>query len=239
LKIMAIGPHPDDIEYYCAGTLAKYKAEGHDIAIVCMTNGEVGSQKLTKQKTGAIRRKEAEEAADILGVKFFWLGYPDEFLFNTPEVRLNIIEVIRQFDPDIIITSDKDLDSHPDHTTTGKIIWDVHVMCAVNKIETKTKACSKIPEIFFMDTIVGVNFEPEIYVDITDYWDIKEEMLKSHNSQAEFLMDLYGMSMIENCKLQCAFRGLQSGCKYAETFRKPKFYPQKANSGFDVMAYGT
>ena len=230
MKVMAFEAHPDDIEYFCAGTLAKYKAAGHDVAIACVTNGEVGSPTLSKEEIAAVREKEAKESADIIGAKFFWMGYPDEFLFNTEDVRLHIIETIRQFDPDIIITLDKDNDYHPDHTNVGQLIWDTHVMGVVPNIETETQPCSKIPEIYFMDTVAGIDFLPEFYVDISEHWQTKERMIECHASQIQWSMRQYEMSLVDDAKLQSRFRGYQSGCKYAEAFRKPKFFPQKTHS---------
>lgn len=229
-KVIAFGPHPDDIEILCAGTLTKYKANGHEVAMVCVTNGEVGSTELTKREIAVVREEEARKSAKIIGAEFFWLGYPDEFLFNTPESRLHIIEIIRQFSPDIIITTDKDHDYHPDHTTVGQLIWDTHVMGAVKNIETKTKAMKNIPEIFFMDTVAGIDFQPEFYVDITEFLEIREEMLRCHTSQLGFCDEMYGDNIVDNARLQAGFRGYQAGCKYAEAFRRPKFYPQKIDS---------
>ena len=230
MKVMAFEAHPDDIEHFCAGTLAKYKAAGHDVAIVCVTNGEVGSPTLSKEEIAAVREKEAKKSADIIGAEFFWMGYPDEFLFNAKEVRLHIIETIRQFDPDIIITLDKDNDYHPDHTTAGQLIWDTHVMATVPNIKTETKPCSKIAEIYFMDTVAGINFMPEFYVDISDYWDKKKAMLLCHKSQEGWLKKQYNTGLVENAEIQAKFRGYQAGCKYAEAFRKPRFFPQKIHS---------
>ncbi len=227
MKIMAFCPHPDDVELSCAGTLAKYKDQGHDVAIVYVTNGEVGSPTLTKEEIAAIRKREAENSAKVIGAEFFWLGYPDEFLFNTADVRLNFIETIRQFEPDIIIAPDKDNDYHPDHTTTGQIVWDTHIMTTVPNIQTKTKPCSKIADIYYMDTLAGINFLPDFYVDISDFWNKKKMMLECHESQAEWLMDQYEASIVENAEIQSKFRGYQAGCKYAEAFRKAKFFPEK------------
>ena len=112
MKLMAFGAHPDDIEFVCAGTLTKYKQAGHDVAIAISTNGEVGSPVLSKSEIAAMREKEARESAAKIGAEFFWLGYPDEFLFNSKEVRLHYIDVVRQFRPDIIICPDKDADYH-------------------------------------------------------------------------------------------------------------------------------
>mgnify|MGYP000023539878 CR=1 FL=1 len=225
MRIMAFGAHPDDIEFQCAGTLAKYSKAGHKTAIVVVTNGEVGSMTLSKKEIAAIRKREAKAAADVIGARFFWLNYPDEFLFNNEKVRLHFIEIIRQFRPDIIICHDKDADYHPDHTTTGQIIWDTHVMVPVPNIKTKSPPTDKIPEIFYMDTVAGINFQPEFYVDITDCWEKKAQMVACHKSQEGWLKSQYGVSGVEFAQTQSRFRGFQAGCRYAECFRRPKFFP--------------
>lgn len=225
MRIMAFGAHPDDIEFLCAGTLAKYSQMGHQIGIAISTNGEVGSPTLGKKEIAAIREKEARRSADKIGAEFIWMGYDDEFLFNTKEVRLKYIEAVRKFRPDIIICPDKDSDYHPDHTTTGQIIWDLHVMVSVPNIKTESPPCDIIPDIYFMDTIAGVNFQPEFYVDMTDQWKIKAEMIKCHESQESWMIDQYGVSCVTFGETQSRFRGFQAGCRYAECFRKPKFFP--------------
>jgi LmbE family N-acetylglucosaminyl deacetylase len=225
MKIMAFGPHPDDLEFLCAGTLAKHARAGHQVAIALSTNGEVGSPTLSKGEIAAVREGEARASAEIIGARFFWMGYPDEFLFNTREVRLHYIEVIRQFRPDIILCPDKDADYHPDHTTTGQIIWDTHVMVTVPNIETQTQPCAKIPEIIYMDTIAGVNFQPEFYVDISEQWETKAAMIACHQSQETWMVNQYGVSCVEFGQTQSRFRGFQAGCRYAEGFRRPKFFP--------------
>ena len=225
MKIMAFGPHPDDIEFLCAGTLAKYARLGHQVAIALSTNGEVGSPTLSKAEIAAVREAEARASAAIINARFFWLGYPDEFLFNTREVRLHYIDVIRQFRPDIILCPDKDNDYHPDHTTTGQIVWDTHVMVTVPNIETPTAPCEKIPEIIFMDTIAGVNFQPEFFVDISAHWETKVAMIACHKSQETWMVAQYGVSCVEFGQTQSRLRGFQAGCRYAEGFRRPRFFP--------------
>ncbi len=225
MKIMAFGAHPDDIEFLCAGTLAKYHQAGHEVAIAISTNGEVGSASLKKPEIAAIREKEARASASLIGAQFFWMGYPDEFLFNSREVRLHYIEVIRQFRPDTIICTDKDADYHPDHTTTGQIIWDTHVMVTVPNIETASPVCAKIPEIVYMDTVAGVNFHPEFYVDISAQWETKAAMIACHQSQEAWMVQQYGVTSVEFGQTLARLRGFQAGCRYAEGFRKPKFFP--------------
>jgi len=231
MKIMAFEAHPDDVEFLCAGTLAKYASFGHEVAIVCVTNGEVGSPTMDKAQIAAVREKEARNAAQLINATFFWLEYPDEFLFNNAQVRVQVIDTIRQFQPDVIITLDKDNDYHPDHTTTGQLVWDTHVMVTVPNIKTSAPPCEKIPEIYFMDTPAGINFTPECYVDISDHWETKVSMLTCHKSQEDWCMNQYGISLVNNAEIQARFRGYQVGCRYAEAFRKPRFFPQHIPAG--------
>ena len=226
MRVMAVEAHPDDVEYFCAGTLAKYRAFGHEVAIACVTNGEVGSPTHSKEEIAAIRHNEAARAAALINADFFWLGYPDEFLFNSEQVRLHIIDTIRRFRPHAILALDKDNDYHPDHTTAGQLIWDTHVMVTVPNIVTDAPPCDFIPDIFYMDTPAGINFEPEYYVDITAHWETKAAMLACHQSQETWSMAQYGCPLAENAAVQSRFRGYQAGCTYAEAFRKPRFFPQ-------------
>jgi len=230
MKIMAFAPHPDD-ELNCAGTLAKYSDAGYETAIVFTTNGEVGSAEMDKKQTAAVRREEARASAGVIGAEFFWLDYQDEFLFNTEKVRLHFIDIIRQFRPDIVICPDRDSDYHPDHTTTGQIIWDVRVMVTVPNIVTEHLPCSKIPELYYMDTVAGINFIPEFYVDVTELWDKKSVMIGCHKSQQSWMLDQYGVTHEEFVRVHSMFRGFQAGCRYAEAFKKPKFFPGNTKQG--------
>jgi LmbE family N-acetylglucosaminyl deacetylase len=120
MKVLAVGAHPDDLEFLSAGTLAKYKRLGHEVAIAIATNGEVGSSTLPKAEIAALRRAEAAASAAVIGAEFHWLGYPDEFLFNNAETRLRFIDLVRAVRPDLVICHDPENDYHPDHTTSGR-----------------------------------------------------------------------------------------------------------------------
>ena len=225
MRVMAFGAHPDDVEILCAGTLAKYAKQGHAVAIAVATNGEVGSPTLPREEIAAIREAEARKSAAIINAEFFWLGYPDEFLYDSPDVRRHFIDVIRKFGPDIVLCPDKDRDYHPDHQRTGQIVWDTHVMVTVPNIATATAPCAKIYDIWFNDTVAGINFQPESYVDITETWETKMAMLACHESQAAWLMAQYGLPPSYFAETQSRFRGYQSGCTFAEAFRKVQVYP--------------
>lgn len=226
MRILAFGPHPDDVDFQCSGTLAKYKAQGHDVGIAVVTQGDNGSATLTHEAIAAVREQEARASAALIGAKFFWLGYRDAFLYDTPEVRRHFITVLREFQPDIVLCPDKDRDYHPDHTRTGQIVWDTHVMSSVRLIEAGRPACGRIHEIWFYDTLAAIGFEPEVYVDVTAFWDTKVKMLACHESQNSWMMHHYGVTMADNAEAQSRLRGFQTGCKYAECFRRARMFPQ-------------
>jgi len=229
MRIMAFGAHPDDIEIFCSGTLAKYAAQGHAIGMAVMTRGDVGSPTLSREVIGAIREREARTSAAIINAEFFWLGYDDEFLYDSPDVRRHVVDVIRQFRPDIILCPDKDHDYHPDHTRTGQIVWDTHVMATVPNIPTKTPPAGHIHEIWFYDTMAGIDFRPEFYVDISEHWETKTRMIDCHVSQAEWLISQYGKTPTHYAGIQTRFRGYQAGCEYAEAFRASRSFPSIAS----------
>jgi LmbE family N-acetylglucosaminyl deacetylase len=226
MKVLAVGAHPDDIEFLCAGTLAKYKRLGHEVAMAVVTNGEVGSSTLSKCEIAAVRRGEAEASAAAIGAEFHWLGYPDEFLFNDAQSRLTFIDLVRQVRPDLILCNDPDNDYHPDHTTSGRIVWDTHVMVTVPNIITDHPPCEKIPEIIYMDTIGGVNFIPNRYVNISADIDAKRRMLACHKSQEQWMIDMYGVTTVAMMENFSRMRGFQCGAAFGEGFRVPPMWPK-------------
>ena len=153
------------------------------------------------------------------------MGYPDEFFYESPEVRLRYIELVRQTRPDVVITHDPQDDYHPDHTTTGQLLWNTRVMAAAVTIKTASPAWEKIPDLYFMDTLGGINFRPHDYVDITSTIETKRQMISQHVSQIEFMKQRYGMTMVEFMEICSSFRGLQASVRYAECFRRSMTYP--------------
>lgn len=227
MRILAVGAHPDDIEFQCAGTLAKYRRLGHQVGLAVATNGEVGSATLSKAEIAAVREKEARSSAAVLGAEFYWLGYPDEFLFNNAESRLKFIDLVRAARPDLIICPNPVADYHPDHTTVGQILWDIHVMVTVPNIVTDHPPAGVIPEIVYMDTISGVNFIPDKFVDISDDLETKKKMLACHKSQDAWMVNQYGVTCVAMMESFARNRGFQCGCKFAEAFRVPPIWPRK------------
>ena len=91
MNILAIGAHPDDIEMQCAGTLALYKKQGHEIFVAVATNGNVGSPVLSREEIGNIRHKEQITSCEMIGAELIWMDYDDEWLFNDRPTRTRFI----------------------------------------------------------------------------------------------------------------------------------------------------
>ena len=226
MRILSFSPHPDDSEIFCSGTLAKYAAFGHDVGIVTMTRGDVGSPTLSRDEIAAVREQESRNAAAVIGAELFWLGYDDEFLYDTPEVRRRVIDVLREFKPDVVLCPDKDHDYHPDHVRTGQLVWDTHVMGPIKNIPTAHPPVDSVHEIWYYDTAAGIGFEPEFYVDITDFWETKKKMVECHVSQNEWCKHMYDIPVTYFGETQSRFRGYQAGCRFAEGFRRSHSFPQ-------------
>jgi LmbE family N-acetylglucosaminyl deacetylase len=227
MKILAVGAHPDDLEILCAGTLAKYAARGDCVTMAVATNGEVGSPTLEKAEIAEIRRLEAKAAADVIGAEFIWMNYPDEFLFSTEHTRLDFLNVVRRSRPDVVLTH-APTDYHPDHRATGQILWDIRVMTTVPNIKTEHPPCEKIPEIYYFDTVAGIDFVPQYYVDISKVFESKRQMLVCHKSQSIWLEHQYEMSYLDFIEYTGRYRGLQCGVPYAECFQSSPTWPKRS-----------
>lgn len=247
MNIAAVGAHPDDIELLCGGTMAKYVQKGHRVTFIIATNGEAGSPAISKddidhpdrngrtkistaptiskKEIAAIRHEEAKEGARIIGADLIWLGYPDEFLFDTEETRLAVLGALRKSGAEVVFAHYADL-YNPDHNTIGKIVNDVGALLPHRNIPTESPPLEKNPYLYFMDTITGIGFDPDQYVDITDVFEIKMKALLAHKSQYYFLKELDGIDYADMMETQAKFRGYQSNVKYAEAFIGLKAWPR-------------
>lgn len=227
MNVLAICAHPDDAEIWCGGTLAKYAKRGDRVTIAIATNGEVGSPTLPKEEIAAIRRQESMEAAKVIGADLIWMDFRDEFLFDTETTRLAFIEAMRSSKADVVLTHWPNDLYNPDHTVTGQVANDVAIMTTVPNIVTASPPLPKIPIVYFVESVAGLGFQPEEYVDITDTFELKKRMLEKHESQVgDWLADQYGSNAMEMIEVIARFRGIQSGVRYAEGFIRAKAYPR-------------
>lgn len=223
MNILAIGAHPDDIEYQCAGTLAKYVSTGHKVFVATATSGNIGSAHHSMEEIARIRKAEAKESAAIIGAEYICLDYDDEMFFDSKEARLKFIDLVRYCRADVILTHYPE-DYNPDHELTSKIINDIAVMIPIAHLKTANPPYDVTPVIYYFEPAHGLRFIPTDYVDITKQMDIKRRMLSCHKSQMQWMADNYkntetgGDSFLEIAEVMSRYRGIQSGVKYAEGF---------------------
>ena len=218
MNVLFVGAHPDDIEVFAGGTAGRYADRGDKVFFCVATNGNVGSSTLPKDEIARIRHAEAAAGAAVVGAELIWLDFDDEFLIDTRQTRLKFIEAFRVADPDVVFCHWTG-DYNPDHSISGTIVDECVHMAAVPNIETASGPTGKLPHVYFLDTIAGVGFEPELYVDIADVFERKVEMARCHQSQNSWMKDMFGYEIHEFLEIPARFRGLQASCAMAEAFR--------------------
>jgi LmbE family N-acetylglucosaminyl deacetylase len=218
MNVLFVGAHPDDIETFCGGTAALYAEQGDRVFFCVATNGNVGSSTLSKEEIASVRHQEAINGAKLIGGELIWLNFDDEFLLDSVETRRAFVEAFRIARPDVVFCHWRE-DYNPDHSISGMIVDECAHMGTVPNIKTASPPTDKIPHVYFMDTPAGVNFVPEIYVDITKTFAKKVEMVRAHASQGQWMKDIFGYDLEAFLEIPARFRGLQANCPMAEAFR--------------------
>jgi LmbE family N-acetylglucosaminyl deacetylase len=216
--ILAVVAHPDDAELLCAGTLARARNDGATIAICVLCRGDKGEPSQKISNLSAVRRKEIAASAKVLGAKLFLLGLPDGTLADTLALRLKLVEIYRQFKPTLVLAHAPE-DYHPDHRAASALAEAASWFCASRGHRTHSPALKSSPALWFMDTIGMNGFAPGFYVDISDFVDLKSQMLACHKSQLVRANDADFSSLSEMMQLQSRARGMQTSVAAAEAFR--------------------
>lgn len=181
LDILAIAVHPDDVELGCSGTLMLEKARGKKVGVLDLTRGELGTR-----GTPELRNDEALAAASIMDLDIREnAGMADGFFRNDEEHQRLLINVIRRFQPEIVLANALD-DRHPDHGRAGHLISDACFLSGLRKIITTDEAGDSQPHwrpkyIFHM--IQDRYYTPSFVYDITDVMERKIESIKAYSSQ--------------------------------------------------------
>jgi bacillithiol biosynthesis deacetylase BshB1 len=227
MRVLAVGANPDDVEFLCAGTLARYVKRGDQVAIAYLTAGDKGSQGMPPEQTAAVRREEAENAARVIGADIYPLGLPDGAVEVNLPTRRRVVEVIRRARPDVLITH-YFRDYMSDHNATSRLVKDASFWAAVAGFEgdpNEAPPHGLIPPVYYMDTALGIGFQPEEYVDISDVMEVKLEMLSQHRSQIRYMKERDGLDFLDCMKTAARYRGYQCGAAYAEGFMAERVYP--------------
>ena len=219
VNVLAFGAHPDDVELYCGGTLAKYAQAGHSVTMVVVCNGVAGRGEMPAGEIIQIRAQESLDAANLIGADAVHLGYPDHHIPMDDSIKGRITEVIRGARPTVVFVHAPD-DCYLDHERTSRLVEECLNLAPDREVETESPPLTDWPLLYYMDTVSGLGFEPNEFVDITDVFDIKRKMTECHASQAALWRSdpsLDGpVDMMEIC---ARFRGIQCGVRYAEAFR--------------------
>ena len=177
---MVIAAHPDDAELGCSGTILSHVAKGYKVGIVDLTQGEMGTR-----GTPEIRLQEAEEAGKILKLTAREnLGFKDIYFLNDEAHQLKLIEVIRKYQPEIVIANAV-TDRHPDHGKGSELASKACFMSGLRKIETSYNGENQEPwrPKFVYHYIQNNYINPDFIVDITPYWDEKIASIMAFKSQ--------------------------------------------------------
>ena len=180
VDLLCITAHPDDVEIGCAGTVLRHRAQGRTVGLVELTAGELGTR-----GTPAIRRAEAEAAADVLGVAFrYQLGLADGFFRADRESLLRVVASIRRHRPQVVITNAV-RDRHPDHGRAGALVAEACFLSGLRRIETLHEGVAQ--EAFRPRSVFHMVqdrwIDPSFVVDVTPYWGGKMESLRCFRSQ--------------------------------------------------------
>jgi LmbE family N-acetylglucosaminyl deacetylase len=207
-RVLAIGAHPDDVEFMCAGLLALLKNAGYDVHIATLSSGDCGSMEIDPETLIAIRRGEAEDSCRVLGASYHRLEFKDFSIFNDDASSRTVCALLRKVDPQIVITHSPQ-DYLSDHETTSTLVRNACFSAPAPNYNTPqwtaTKRSSSVPYLFYAQPMEGIDIfgepiAPHLYLDITSVFAIKERMLSCHKSQREWLraqhrMDEYVESM--------------------------------------------
>src|SRR5918996_1753725 len=192
MRVLAVSAHPDDVEFGCAGTLAKWVDEGAEVTMCIVTDGSTGTQdqELMGTNLSKLRKEESQRAADVLGVKeVVWLDYQDGYVEYTLELRKDIARVFRQYRPHRYIVMDPtpvidDFVNHPDHRAIGQASLDVTLSAGTTPghfpelLAEGLEPWRGLREVW----IVGPGDRP-VVVDISATIDRKIKALLAHESQ--------------------------------------------------------
>ncbi|MFT7163246.1 MAG: bacillithiol biosynthesis deacetylase BshB1 [Bacteroidia bacterium] len=180
LDVLVFAAHPDDAELSCGGTILSLVASGKKVGIIDLTEGEMGTR-----GSVSLRYKEAVASGRILGISIREnLAFADVFFLNDRAHQIKVIEVIRKYKPEIILCNAMK-DRHPDHAKASQLVVQANFMAGLRKIETSID--KKVQEACRADLVYHYIqtdwIQPDIVVDVSDFWNKKMEAVRAFKSQ--------------------------------------------------------
>lgn len=208
LDILAVSPHPDDVELCCGGLIAKMSGKGYHVGIVDLTKGELGTE-----GTAEIRMQEAAEAAEILGVHVREnMDFGDCRLSYGFDEAKSLADIIRRHKPSFLIAPYGDK-HHPDHAASRKLVDKAVFFAGLMKIQAHHKAHRVAMVAYYM---LHESFVPSFVVDVTESYEKKLEAIKAYKSQMGLMVGVEGL--LKSIELRDQLYGLRVGVKHGEPF---------------------
>ncbi|MGI8599459.1 MAG: bacillithiol biosynthesis deacetylase BshB1 [Chitinophagaceae bacterium] len=235
LDILAIGSHPDDVELGCSGTLIKEITKGKKAGIIDLTEGELGTR-----GTVETRHNEAADAAKIMGLSVrVNMKMRDGFFVNDEQHQLQLIRILRRYQPDIVIGNIMD-DRHPDHGRAGKLIFDSCFLSGLKQIKTvdEGKEQEKWRPKQLFHYIQDRFYEPHFVIDITEVFDQRLKAIQAYKTQFHHPGSndpetyISSPDFMEALTARARLLGKRIGVKYAEGFLSEKSI---GIDGFDAL----
>ncbi|HEX5083349.1 MAG TPA: PIG-L family deacetylase [Blastocatellia bacterium] len=228
-RLLSAMAHPDDAEILIGGTLFHLKSLGWELGIMTMTSGDCGSAMHGNEEISRIRYAEAGAAADYLGAWYSCAGLMDVEIFANAENLRRVVETMRRFDPDVVITHSP-ADYMVDHEEASRLTRSACFALSMPLYRTRqiapAPATKSTPALYYADPVEGVDamgerIIPHFYVDITETLENKLEMLSLHKSQRDWLRAHHGLDeYLEQARRWSARHGQECGCDYAEGLRQ-------------------
>ena len=223
IDILAFGAHPDDVELSCGGTILKEIHNGKTVGIIDLTKGELGTRGSVQT-----RAAEASNAASILGVSIRKnLSFSDGFIVNDKAHQLEVIKLIRHYQPEIVLCNAID-DRHIDHGVASKLVSDACFLSGLVKIETKSIASEAIQAPWRPKSIYHYiqwkPLDPDFVVDISEQIDQKMEAVLAYSTQfytpnsQDPETPISSKNFVDSIRYRAADLGRLTAVAYAEGF---------------------
>ena len=229
-EILVILAHPDDPEFFCGATLAKWAREGHHITYQLITCGDKGFNEstpagMTTDALCAIRHEEQLAAANVIGVDaVHFLDTADGYLVPDLNLRREIVRVIRKFKPDILVTCDPQTPfatygiNHPDHRAAGQVVMDAVFPAAGSPVFFPELLLEGYDPHMPKEIWCSLTMQHNVKVDVTDTWQIKLDAILKHKSQVGDVD-----KFLERMKARRTEDSTEENPRYEEHFRIVKY----------------
>lgn len=222
MNIVCVTAHQDD-EMACLGTLLRlHRERDAKISFVTLTNGDRGaswSPDVPLASTAAVRAAEMQSVADAFGGTHVCVGEPDEFLFDTTEVRMRLIEALRSLSAELVFTHNP-REYNQDHVTTAQITCHAALMTEIASIPTESPALARAPGIFHLNPGDGFGFDGTHFVTLPpEVIEEKSRLIRLHVSQMEVLRERTGRDFADRMEERDRLTGARLGQDAAEVIR--------------------